>query len=466
MKKATEVVPSARRLIKSLRDLGYDLQAAIADLVDNSIAAEATFVKVETHWDGDDSWLCITDDGVGMTHGKLREAMRFGTRRDYLDDDLGRFGLGLKAASLSQCSRLTVASRTTPNGRLHIAEWDLEHVEDSDRWEVLHPSARDVPEAARPLSGRRGTVVLWRRLDRVFRYRIPNGKRAQADFDGLASEVALHLAMVFHRFLSDDAGRDLPLQISVNGELVAPWDPFAQTEHATVAMPRQRLRFVHDSTKHVVDVYPFILPTEAAFSSSAAHRRAAGPQLWNRQQGFYIYRNARMIQSGGWNRLRTADEHMKLARIRVELPPNSDELFELNIAKTQIRVPPALRPSLAAVASGVARAAQEAYRRPIGPTAEWRSSRPPEQLDPRGGVLRDLVRMVTSAVEDLVATEVVDRGVVARIRRRMRELEARFAADLDHEILKGRVRRSAPAGHATPVKGAAIEAIEDAAIGS
>src|SRR5437868_6367146 len=107
MRRATEVVPSARRLIKSLRDLGYDLQAAIADLVDNSIAAEATKVQVETHWEGDDSWIRITDDGIGMTLGELREAMRFGTRRDYFDDDLGRFGLGLKAASLSQSSHLT-----------------------------------------------------------------------------------------------------------------------------------------------------------------------------------------------------------------------------------------------------------------------------------------------------------------------------------------------------------------------
>ena len=466
MRRATEVVPSARRLIKSLRDLGYDLQAAIADLVDNSITAEATNVKVETHWEGDDSWIRITDDGIGMTLGELREAMRFGTRRDYFDDDLGRFGLGLKAASLSQSSHLTVASRTTPTGRIHMAEWNLEHVEDSDRWEVLHPSPREVPEAARPLDGKRGTVVLWRRLDRVFRYRIPDGKRAKADFDRLANEVAQHLAMVFHRFLSNEAGRELPLQISVDGNLVAPWDPFAQIEHATVAMPRQRLRFVHDSTKHVVDVYPFVLPTEAAFSSPAAHRRAAGPQLWNRQQGFYIYRNARLIQSGGWNRLRTADEHTKLARIRVELPANSEELFELNIAKTQVRIPSALRPSLGAVASGVARAAQDAYRRPMGSPTERRSSLQPAESDPRRQVLRDLVRTVTSAVDELVAEEVVDGVALARIRHRMRDLEARFASDLDHAISEGRGRPRSQAGQAAPSSRTAAGPIEDAAVGS
>src|SRR5439155_17703470 len=113
---ATEVIPSARRLTRSLRDLGYDISSALADLVDNSIAAAARNIWIDTHFDGEYSWIRILDDGCGMTERQLREAMRFGTQREYREDELGRFGLGLKSASLSQCRRLTVATRATLAG--------------------------------------------------------------------------------------------------------------------------------------------------------------------------------------------------------------------------------------------------------------------------------------------------------------------------------------------------------------
>lgn len=432
----TEVIPSARRLIQSLRDLGYDLTTAVADLVDNSIAAGAVVVEVETHFDGDDSWIRISDDGSGMTRSQLNEAMRFGTRRDYDDDDLGKFGLGLKAASLSQCRCLTVASRTTPAARINAAQWDLDFVEETDRWEVLNPTPRESRLATQPLREVAGTVVLWEGLDRIFRYQIPEGKRAKSDFDKLARELAQHLSMVFHRFLSREAGRRLPLTIRVNGVDLSPWDPFARSEAATIELPNQRLRFMHDSTKHVVDVRPYVLPTEACFSSSNAHREAAGPRLWNRQQGFYIYRGGRMIQSGGWNRLRTSDEHTKLARVRVDLPPGSEEPFELNISKTQVRIPSALRPSLAAVASSVTRAAQTSYRGPVAEPPE--PSRPvqPTDRDPRVTALRALVRLVLGGVEGVLREEVADSHLLADIIDRLNAMEDTFMADVDRELAR------------------------------
>ncbi len=122
---AIEVIPSARRLIKSLRDLGYDFRHAVADLIDNSIAARATIVTVEMRFNGEDSWLRIADNGVGMNGSTITEAMRFGTERDYEADELGKFGLGLKTASLSQCSRLTVASRVDRSAkRIEVRQWD------------------------------------------------------------------------------------------------------------------------------------------------------------------------------------------------------------------------------------------------------------------------------------------------------------------------------------------------------
>src|ERR1043166_1683520 len=94
-----EVIPGARRLVKSLRDLGYDFVRAVADLVDNSVAARASRVDITIKFDGADSWVRIADDGAGMAGSTINEAMRYGTERDYEADDLGKFGLGLKTAS-------------------------------------------------------------------------------------------------------------------------------------------------------------------------------------------------------------------------------------------------------------------------------------------------------------------------------------------------------------------------------
>src|SRR5687768_10576196 len=129
------VIPSARRLMASLRDMGYDTPSAIADLIDNSIDANAATVDVTIADHGLASWVRIVDDGVGMTPRQLDEAMRYGSSRDYGMRDLGHFGLGLKTASLSQCRRLTVATRTTERGRIHIRRWDLDRVARVDAWE-------------------------------------------------------------------------------------------------------------------------------------------------------------------------------------------------------------------------------------------------------------------------------------------------------------------------------------------
>src|ERR1700730_8080547 len=136
MPRRTTVIPSAARLMTSLRDIGYDLPSAIADLVDNSVDAGATTVQITVGRGGGTSFIRIADDGRGMTDRVLDEAMRYGSRRAYQGNDLGKFGLGLKTASLSQCRRLTVASRTTLAGQIRVRRWDLDHVRARDAWEL------------------------------------------------------------------------------------------------------------------------------------------------------------------------------------------------------------------------------------------------------------------------------------------------------------------------------------------
>jgi hypothetical protein len=347
----------------SLRDMGYSFEAAVADLVDNSIDAGATCIEVDIAFDGSDSWLRVSDDGHGMSRADLEEALRYGSRRAYAARDLGRYGLGLKTASLSQCRRLTVASRVAPErARIHVRRWDLDHVAAVDAWELLELNPRECDyRLLEALWEGPGTVVLWERLDRVLAYQRPDGASAARGLSARITAVREHLEMVFHRFLAGEANRTGQLAISVNGEQLTAWDPFCRDEPETRALTPQNLG-AGDATDQSVIVRPYILPVQARFSSPQAHARAGGPRRWNRQQGLYIYMRDRLIQSGSWARLRAEDEHTKLARIAVDIPRGAEDSFEINVSKMRVGLPEPLRGPLQALASGVAAMARETYQ--------------------------------------------------------------------------------------------------------
>jgi len=350
--------------MESLRDIGYELPAAIADLIDNSIDADATQVDVDVVFEGEDSWIRTADNGTGMPTSRMNEAMRYGTDRDYDEADLGKFGLGLKTASLSQCRRLTVATRTNPRRRqIEIRRWDLDQVMDEDRWQLLRLGTSEVrPEVVEPLQEATGTVVMWEQLDRVLDYKLPSGRAAETGLGAICRDIEAHLAMVFHRFLAQQARRALPLSITVQGNPIEAWDPFARSESATQKLDRQTIALRHEGRTHTIRIQPYILPNQVQFSTTRAWELTSGPKKWNRQQGFYIYRGGRMIQSGGWNRLRTPDEHTKLARIAVDIPRAADHAFGINVSKMRVLIPAEVRAELKAIASAVANRGQAAYR--------------------------------------------------------------------------------------------------------
>lgn len=358
-----EVIPSAKRLIRSLRDMGYEFAAAVADLIDNSIEARANTVRVNVEWNGEDSYVMIADNGIGMSAQQLREALRFGSERDYDTEDLGRFGLGLKTASLSQCLRLTVASRQNESrADINAYCWDLDHIKATNRWEILPVRSADLqPHARQHLKETTGTVVIWERLDRILGYKRPNGEAAHKQLNAMCRELEEHVAMVFHRFL-EGAVRGKRLAIYLNGNKVVPWDPFARSEANTQKLEPVVLCVEQEKGKSDVVLEPFVLPAQAKFSTPEAFNRATGPNKWNRQQGFYIYRADRMIQSGGWSNLRTLDEHNKLARVAVYFSPKLDEEFKINVPKMRVVLPAAIRDDVLKAIGPVVRLANAAYR--------------------------------------------------------------------------------------------------------
>lgn len=356
------VTPSARRLSSSLRDIGYNLNTALADLVDNAVAADATNVDIEIVFEGRDSYLVVADDGYGMTEHQLNEALRLGTRREYAQGDLGRYGLGLKTASLSQGRKLTVVSRHAPvNRRVTARTLELDHIERTDRWEVIDSGpSRAADLASYWLDDGPGTVVVVEELDRLLPDRDPQGGWARRRMSTLAGRASFYLGMVFHRFIEREF--DLPLTITINGMKIQPWNPFAPDE-AREALGRRRFEVEHGDQLGEVWLTSYVLPPRSAFSSSEAFERLSGPEKWNRQQGLYIYRAGRMIQSGGWSGLRAADEHTKLARAAIEFDTDLDDAFRINVAKMRVSLPGQLRALLGRAVQELCNRANAAYRR-------------------------------------------------------------------------------------------------------
>jgi len=363
--KTFEVAPSAARLTGSLRDIGYDFPTAVADLVDNSITAGATRINVFTQFEPNDSYVLISDDGLGMTESGLIEALRFGSRRTYETNELGRFGLGLKTGSFSQCRKLTVVTRTSAKQRvIRVMTLDLNRIERTDRWDITANETSPAIERAKGyLRESPGTVVVWEDLDRVLPERYAESGWGRRRLRSLASKTAEHLAMVFHRFIAGDVDGRGEVVICVDDDKLRPWDPFAPDERERTVLSEQTFEIETEDGSSEVRFRGVVLPSRDRFSSLEEFERLSGPLKWNRQQGLYIYRAHRLVQHGGWSGLRGIDEHMKLARAAIDFDTDLDESFQINVAKMSVELPPALRQMLERPVQELCVLADDAYRR-------------------------------------------------------------------------------------------------------
>jgi hypothetical protein len=333
--------PHAASLVESLRAFGYELPTALADLVDNSITAAAKNIWLDFHWDGENSVIAVTDDGEGMTEEQLLAAMRPGSQNPLkvrAPHDLGRFGLGLKTASFSQCRRVTVRS-VVRGGEPATRCWNLDHIARVNDWQLLRSGdAAAEPHFRRLAELQKGTAVVWQNLDRLVPGQRTTCEREQRIFLQRAETVRRHLAMVFHQLMSGARRVNLLL----NDRPVEPWDPFLAGEPATQVLPVTRLKL----RGAVVEVEPFVLPHHSKIGKPK-HEIAAGPRGWNAHQGFYVYRNRRLLVPGDWLGFGWAkEEHYKLARIRVEVPNALDHDWAIDVTKSRAVPPTALREDL------------------------------------------------------------------------------------------------------------------------
>lgn len=349
--------PHAASLVESLRAFGYDLATALADLADNSLFHRARNLRVHFHWAGEDSAIALADDGEGMDEATLINAMRVGSRnpREARDPgDFGRFGLGLKTASFSQCRRVTVFT-WRKGAKALVRCWDLDLIADTNEWRLIRtPSALATKIADKLANSKQGTVVVWEKLDRLTKGTDTENDADEDAFLRRAEQVRDHFASVFHRFMT---GRQL-VAFFMNEKRMAPWDPFLTDEIATQRLPMDTLRF----QGHNVEVQPFILPHLSKLDAET-HRAAAGLRGWNAHQGFYIYRNRRLLVPGDWLGIKgwRQEEHYKLARIRVDLPNALDHEWEIDVTKCRARPPEKLRRELARIGERTRSVAKRIY---------------------------------------------------------------------------------------------------------
>ena len=358
--------PDPSRLIFGLRDTGYNVRTAAADIIDNSIAAKADRINVEIILRPDGRKLVyFGDNGEGMDAAGIHRAMRYGAPERDNPESLGKFGLGLKTASSSICLKFTLISRKSASQQLEKLAWDLDHVAKQRRWEMLQePVTADERETFEDLCGEHGTLVIWEKCDRILSKDYDaGGTREQAAIKRLGETLSKHLALVYHRFLDKKDGRERNVEISVNQLPVAPWNPF-YPERAEQVLPDKKQNLVvelPDGSEQVARIRAWILPHRSEMTKTEEQLYA---RISNKAQGFYVYREGRLIQDGSWMDVFGAPEpHTSLLRIEFDFGHALDDAFRIDVKKSRILFHPDLEDGLRELLQPVYREAGRRYRR-------------------------------------------------------------------------------------------------------
>lgn len=325
--------PDPARTMEGLRDTGYEFNTAVADLVDNSIAAHATVVDIQLLQDAHgEITFAIADNGDGMDKEGLVSAMQYGSPKRSDPASLGKFGLGLKTASTAYCRRLSVISRNTATAPLYMATWDLDHVSSKKAWELLVTDEPD-EEAAEHLeavaAGHSGTVVRWTKVDRLFNKQMA-GAQARRNLEKRKTALMEHVGLVYQRFLDHKDDRAPNVTIRLNGKAIEPWDPF-QIGYSQ-NMGHERIA-PEEGSKAEFILNAYVLPRKEDFPSEAAAKAA---RIETQRQGIYVYRQNRLIHDADWLDMFSIEPHLNLLRVELSFTHELDEFLHLDIKKSQI----------------------------------------------------------------------------------------------------------------------------------
>lgn len=330
------LLPDPERIVNGLRDTGYNFNTAIADIVDNSIQANASIVKIHIDMDPNQNVrVYIADDGTGMDLDGLKNAMKYGSKAREEANSLGKFGLGLKTASTAFGRSLSLLSRSNSDNQLRKVQWDLDYIAQKGQWYLQFPEI-DVDEEEmfeETANGGSGTLVIWDKIDRLLKA-YKNESNARKALEKHLEQLRFHLSMVFQRYL-DETNSSVPsIKIVVNDTNIEPWDPFCTNELKTELLQEETVPVtLPDGSKPTFHIAAYIIPKKGEYSSKAAETAAKGS---NDFQGIYVYRENRLIHFGDWFGLMKNEPHFSLLRVDFSFDYQLDDILSVDIKKSRI----------------------------------------------------------------------------------------------------------------------------------
>ena len=359
---AEELNPSVSILLTTYRSVGYSIETAIADIIDNSITAGAKNVWISHKFDGEDSTFYIKDDGCGMTLDELINAMNLGNINP-MDTrgcrDLGRFGLGMKTASFSQCKCLTVISKK--NGQINMRAWALEYLEKQKehKWILIKPDEDNLYRLLDDVET--GTIIRWSKMDRLTRGLKKDNVEDESQFIKQLDAVKSHLSLVFHRFIERN---ELKIYFLNKFQPIEAFNPLLLGHEKRIPVLERKL-----ITASNVKISAWVMPDKSNFTKEEL-RKYSNDKGWVNMQGFFVYRSNRLLIHAGWMNLSYRGLKLKsepeydLARISVDLDNSvgTDFGWNLDVKKSNARPPIHLREELAAIAYECRQIASKVYR--------------------------------------------------------------------------------------------------------
>ncbi len=326
--------PPPSSLLYAIRSIGYNFETAVADIIDNCISAEATEVRIYSN-SSDVPYFCVLDNGIGMTFPELKNAMRLGSSRNNrpsVQTDLGRFGLGLKSASLSQCRRFTAVTKR--NAKIFAITFDIDIIEETQEWNLVVLKDEDVlhlPEFQKLKLLQHGTLIIWQNFDKIEN----NTKNFDVSFRKSVAAAQRHVEFVFHRFYDE-------VSIFFNERRLERRDPFLIDSYGR--QQQGRAQEIKVGTEKI-RITPYTLPY--ANSLTREEKELLGnPKSIYDEQGLYLYRNRRLIAWGSWFHTEVRSELNKLARVQVDIPSTLDDIWMLDVKKSSAKIPDKIRETI------------------------------------------------------------------------------------------------------------------------
>lgn len=373
-----ELVPDPAVLITGLRDTGYDFNTSLSDIVDNSVDAKADNIIIRMDivmaGRGSKPLITIADDGCGMSREDLINSMRYGAKdtKGKNPRRLGKFGLGLKTASTAICTKLSVISKACAEDKLVMATWDLDQVVRNNKWTLEITEEESIPKEYLKrteifTNKGHGTLVVWDNIDRL----VGVGKTiTKKTLDDFADKYSKYAEMIYGRFLDHDDKRAPTINITVNNKVLKPFDPFCKREmrdgdeegtllYTQDSVPVEIIREDGTIGSATFEVKGYVLPHKDDFSSPESKDAA---RMTNKNMGFWVYRENRLISDGDWLGIWVQEPHDTLCRIEFSFTYELDAAFKIDVKKSKIILNPELMEFLEKWAGPVKKFARDRYR--------------------------------------------------------------------------------------------------------